>query len=433
MNGNANVKDTPVAVLDKVVVVVPDFRQWTGTRAMHEGDFVIGANGKLPPKEVTKSLGLKAVIDPLTLRVFGRIKHQADAVLEGCGVRFLSGWAVPEGKAAVVFAALDGIVAMYNDEKTAFLAGYDANVTDWAARNPGFSREILEGKVDIAAVAEKISAGYEAFRLQPVTASGAQALANRVGGLGGELIADIAQIARNFFKESFLGKNRANRKTVNAVLKLRERLNGLSFLSNAIQPLVDMIDRVVAQMPPEGYFEGEAYWQLATLVKTLGDESLLEEIIRKQVSVEGLQQASESAEPPQPNGTASPAPNEAEELPVAKLQEPAQAEPVQEPAEEIREEIPDSFLSLEAFFVGDKSDEETLVQVDDEEMPPALDTTDAVVTERDGQTLDVNLAESSSEHDRPEDSGDMESAEDFSNAAIPSMPPAIDIGEGMYF
>ena len=423
MNGNANVKNTPVAVLDKVVVVVPDFRQWTGTRAMHEGDFVIGANGKLPPKEVTKSLGLKAVIDPLTLRVFGRIKHQADAVLEGCGVRFLSGWAVPEGKAAEVFAELDGIVARYNDEKMAFLASYDANVSDWAARNPGFSREILEGKVDIAAVAERISAGYEAFRLQPVTASGAQALANRVGGLGGELIADIAQIARNFFKESFLGKSRANRKTVNAVLKLRERLNGLSFLSNAIQPLVDMIDRVVAQVPPEGYFEGEAYWQLATLVKTLGDEALLEEIIRKQVSVDGLPQS----------GTASPAPNEAEELPVAKPQETAQAEPVQEQTEEIREEIPDPFQSLEAFFVEDKSDEETLVQIHDEEMPPALDTTDTVVTERDEQTLDENLAESSSEQDRHEDSGDMESAEDFSSGAIPAMPPAIDIGEGMYF
>ena len=394
MNGNANFKNTPVAVLDKVVVVVPDFRQWTGTRAMHEGDFVIGANGKLPPKEVTKSLGLKAVIDPLTLRVFGRIKHQADAVLEGCGVRFLSGWAVPEGKAAEVFAELDGIVARYNDEKMAFLASYDANVSDWAARNPGFSREILEGKVDIAAVAERISAGYEAFRLQPVTASGAQALANRVGGLGGELIADIAQIARNFFKESFLGKSRANRKTVNAVLKLRERLNGLSFLSNAIQPLVDMIDRVVAQVPPEGYFEGEAYWQLATLVKTLGDEALLEEIIRKQVSVDGLPQS----------GTASPAPNEAEELPVAKPQETAQAEPVQEQTEEIREEIPD-----------------------------ALDTTDTAVTKCDEQTLDVNLAESSSEQDRHEDSGDMESAEDFSSGVIPAMPPAIDIGEGMYF
>ena len=423
MNGNANFKNTPVAVLDKVVVVVPDFRQWTGTRAMHEGDFVIGANGKLPPKEVTKSLGLKAVIDPLTLRVFGRIKHQADAVLEGCGVRFLSGWAVPEGKAAEVFAELDGIVARYNDEKMAFLASYDANVSDWAARNPGFSREILEGKVDIAAVAERISAGYEAFRLQPVTASGAQALANRVGGLGGELIADIAQIARNFFKESFLGKSRANRKTVNAVLKLRERLNGLSFLSNAIQPLVDMIDRVVAQVPPEGYFEGEAYWKLATLVKTLGDESLLEEIIRKQVSVDGLPQS----------GTASPAPNEAEELPVAKPQETAQAEPVQEQTEEIREEIPDPFQSLEAFFVEDKSDEETPVQVHDEEMPPALDTTDTAVTKCDEQTLDVNLAESSSEQDRHEDSGDMESAEKFSSGAIPAMPPAIDIGEGMYF
>ena len=67
-NSYTQSNSTPVTVLDKVVVVVPDFRQWTGTRAMHEGDFALGANGKLPPKEVTKSLGLKAVIDPVTLR-----------------------------------------------------------------------------------------------------------------------------------------------------------------------------------------------------------------------------------------------------------------------------------------------------------------------------------------------------------------------------
>ena len=32
-------------------------------------------------------------------------------------------------------------------------------------------------------------------------------------------------------------------------------------------------------MPDEGYFSGEPFWKLATLVKTLSDEALLEEIV----------------------------------------------------------------------------------------------------------------------------------------------------------
>ena len=90
-------------IIDRIVVIVPRFTQWTGTRAMHEGDFAIGTGGQLPPKEVAKSLGLKAIIDTQHLRVFDRLKHKAETVLEGCGVKYLSGWAVPEDKADEVF------------------------------------------------------------------------------------------------------------------------------------------------------------------------------------------------------------------------------------------------------------------------------------------------------------------------------------------
>lgn len=49
-------KDNEVNLLQKIVVIVPEFQQWTGTRAMREIDFALGTNGRLPPKEVAKSL-----------------------------------------------------------------------------------------------------------------------------------------------------------------------------------------------------------------------------------------------------------------------------------------------------------------------------------------------------------------------------------------
>lgn len=127
-------------IIGRIVVIVPRFTQWTGTRAMHEGDYTIGTGGQLPPKEVTKSLGLKAIIDTQELRVFDRIKHKAEVLLEGCGVKYLSGWAIPEDKADEVFKSLDALVAQYSMEKADFLSRYDALVKVGQIRTHLFPR-----------------------------------------------------------------------------------------------------------------------------------------------------------------------------------------------------------------------------------------------------------------------------------------------------
>lgn len=274
------------SVVDRIVVVVPEFRQWTGTRAMHEGDFVVGANGKLPPKEVTKSLGLKAIIDLVHLRKFDRIKHRVEALLSSCGVQYLSGWAIPEEKSADVLKEMDKIVLLFEDAKADFLKNYDRYVEEWSRQNPSFAREILDGKLGRNALAMRFSAGYEAFRLQPLSEEKSEALEKSVGGLAGDLIEDVSQCARTFFRESFFGKTRANRKTVNALIRIRDRLNGLSFLSRSISPLVQLIDEVVAQMPQEGYFDGDAFWKLSSVVQTLADKQLLEEILQRKVTIQ---------------------------------------------------------------------------------------------------------------------------------------------------
>ena len=419
-------KSNEMALIGKIVVIVPRFTQWTGTRAMHEGDFAIGTGGQLPPKEVTKSLGLKAIIDTQHLRVFDRIKHKAEAVLEGCGVRYLSGWAVPEDKADQVFKSLDALVEQYSMEKAGFLSRYDSLVKEWADQNPSFAKEIMEGKLDVNAVSERISAGYESFRLQPVSAEKAVALAKSIGGLASELIASVTRSARIFFKESFLGKTRASRKTVNAVLKIRQKLQGLAFLSSSILPVIAFIDKVVNEMPSEGYFSGEPFWKLAALVKTLGDATLLEEIMNDPAYA----QASFSVE----KSTGS---RDETSLDLDVSQSDANPHlpfgDSNESLNSMQQADPSESLDLQGFAKGLKAEQDLFRDIDELfEMPVGegkLSSENATTTPFEGELVaDVNekssISHASVAHEHPV--GEVESA------AYVTVP-TVNVGEGLYF
>lgn len=416
-------KNCKTDIIGRIVVIVPRFTQWTGTRAMHEGDFAIGTGGQLPPKEVTKSLGLKAIIDTQHLRVFDRLKHKAEAVLEGCGVKYLSGWAVPEEKADQVFKSLDTLVEQYSMEKADFLSRYDSLVKEWADKNPSFAKEIMEGKLDVNAVSERISAGYESFRLQPVSAEKAVALAKSIGGLASELIASVTRSARIFFKESFLGKTRASRKTVNAVLKIRQKLQGLAFLSSSILPVIAFIDKVVNEMPSEGYFSGEPFWKLAALVKTLGDATLLEEIMNDPAYAQASFPVEESTtsrdetslDLDAPQSDANP------HLPFGDSNESLNS--MQQAASS---ESPD----LQGFAKGLKAEQDLFRDIDELfEMPVGegkLSSENATTTPFEGELV-AKADEKTSVSQMPV------SHEHLTKPETPVTVPAVDVGEGLYF
>lgn len=410
-------------LISKIVVIVPRFTQWTGTRAMHEGDFAIGTGGQLPPKEVAKSLGLKAIIDTQHLRVFDRIKHKAEAVLEGCGVKYLSGWAIPEDKADLVFRSLDTLVEQYSMEKAAFLGRYDSLVKEWADKNPSFAKEIMEGKLDVSAVSERISAGYESFRLQPVSAEKAVALAKSIGGLASELIASVTRSARIFFKESFLGKTRASRKTVNAVIKIRQKLQGLAFLSSSILPLIAFIDKVLCEMPAEGYFSGEPFWKLAALVKTLGDANLLEEIMADPAYAQASFPVEETESPrdEQSLGLDAPQSDATAHLPFGDSNE--RLNPTQQAA-------PSESLDLQGFAKGIKAEHDVLRDLDELfEMPldqGKFSSENTTTTPLEGD-LATNGDEKTLISHAPVGHGHLHRPE------TPVTVPTVDVGEGLYF
>ena len=416
-------KTNEMALISKIVVIVPRFSQWTGTRAMHEGDFAIGTGGQLPPKEVTKSLGLKAIIDMQHLRVFDRLKHKAEAALEGCGVKYLSGWAVPEDRVDQVFKSLDALVEQYSMEKADFLSRYDSLVKEWAEQNPSFAKEIMEGKLDVNAVSERISAGYESFRLQPVSAEKAVALAKSIGGLASELIAGVTRSARIFFKESFLGKTRASRKTVNAVLKIRQKLQGLAFLSSSILPVIAFIDKVVNEMPSEGYFSGEPFWKLAALVKTLGDATLLEEIMNDPAYAQASFPVEESTGPRDetsldldvPQSDANP------HLPFGDSTESLNS---------MQQVTPSESLDLQGFAKGIKAEQDLFREIDELfEMPVGegkLSSENATTTPFEGELV-AKADEKTSVSQMPV------SHEHLTKPETPVTVPTVDVGEGLYF
>lgn len=413
---------TERSIVDRIVVIVPRFTQWTGTRAMHEGDFAIGTGGQLPPKEVTKSLGLKAIIDTQHLRVFDRLKHKAEAVLEGCGVRYLSGWAIPEDKADQVFKSLDALVEQYSMEKADFLSRYDTLVKEWADQNPTFAKEIMEGKLDVNAVSERISAGYESFRLQPVTAEKAVALAKSIGGLTSELIAGVTRSARIFFKESFLGKTRASRKTVNAVLKIRQKLQGLAFLNSSILPVIAFIDKVINEMPSEGYFSGEPFWKLAALVKTLGDATLLEEVMADPAYAQASfpVEESESSRDEQSLELDAPQADANPHLPFGESNE--SLNPMQQ-------DVPSESLDLQGFAKGLKAEQDLFRDIDELFETPVgegkLSSENTTTTPLEGDLAAKGNEKSSISHAPVE-------ADEVEPAAYVTVP-TVDVGEGLYF
>lgn len=359
-------KDKEVNLLQKIVVIVPEFQQWTGTRAMREIDFALGTNGRLPPKEVAKSLGLKAIIDPETLRVFDRLKHQAESLLESRGVKYLSGWAVPSDKAEEVFQALDELVRRYNDEKNSFLNRYDVLVEDWANAHPDFSESIRGAKLSRDSVSRRIKASYESFKVQPVNDEQEQALVKRV--------------------------------------------SGLSFLNSKINPLIRIIDNVLLTMPKEGYFGGQDFWRLATLIKTLGDEDLIHDIIEGKVSVEGLTDVQPESEP--------------SELPQqACLFKTTEEESFSSQSGTTKAELPVSEESIEHFF-QEESSNQTGSRKDEK-------------TSCNGNSSDEQLIVLPLSQEKAADSVETKEHEHLEAVSSSQTPlpkvPSVDVGEGFYF
>jgi hypothetical protein len=130
----------------------------------------------------------------------------------------------------------------------------------------------------------KFAFGYDVFAINAVHGDDElAALMERGGagnltlGLAGALYQEVASEAREFVRQSLLGRDEVTQKFMRPVRAIREKLAGLAFLDPGIAPLVGSIDEVLAAVPRKGKISGTSLAALRGVVTLLTDPAKMRE------------------------------------------------------------------------------------------------------------------------------------------------------------
>lgn len=274
----------------KLCVIYLFFRQWTGTATMRQADYLVGKDGFLPPAEVTANYGQKRVIDPAHLRVFDTLKKRAEALLADHGLPFCKGVVLPVDKAPEVLERLREIADEYNAKRDDFVAKLDERCREWIRNNARFADQLRAAAPVAADVAGRINADFAVFRFQPageeIDKTGS--LERSVDGLFGEVIEDVVKRSRTLHRRSVLGKSPEDmtQRTLSTLKTMRDKLLGLRFLSNKVDPLIKLLERLLHLMPTRGKFSSDQFNALNASLALLSDESLLLKVSFGQITLD---------------------------------------------------------------------------------------------------------------------------------------------------
>ncbi len=257
-----------VTVLKSLTAVRLDVTIWTARKKLTPADF--GASD-LPPEKLA-SLGRKKVCNPDDLRIFATLKARAVALLERHGVRFLGGWAIPDGLATAVAQNLQIIRLEFEKARDAFMDSYDQAVHQWIADNPGWENLIAGSVVDAATVRSRLTFGWQMFRVVPTKSrskENIESLATEVGTLSATLFEEIGKAATETWRKSFAGKRVVTHKALSPVRAMMEKLSGLSCVEARVAPVVTLIRTALSWIPSRQMVDGENLAMLQGLVKLM--------------------------------------------------------------------------------------------------------------------------------------------------------------------
>jgi len=312
-------------ILNNLIVVALHTTIWSGEKKLRPEDL---GGVKLPPDKLA-SLGSKRTFDPVALRVFKTLKRRAERALSDVGVRFLSGYAIPESALDSVFQVLIEVEAEFVEAKRDFLFDYDTKLEAWLKEAGEWSEIVRKAVEPASSVANKLHCGFTAYKVgEPVAASVMvqETLARQVGGLSDQLMQEVAQAAKETLEESYNGRTEVTRKALSQVNNIKAKLEGLMFLNPAeIGGLVMNVNAVLAAVPKSGPITGAV---LAGIVGVLSQMANIQGFVAAAAKV---QQEAADAPPAatKPKKTTTPKPK------ATVVPEQVQA------ADEIEPEIPE--------------------------------------------------------------------------------------------
>lgn len=238
----------------------------------------LGLNKGDIPKEIIKQLATTQLIDHRELIPLNNIARQAHRVLERIALRFLgsSVYFVPDRRIEEVMNELLSLRNQFYDALKVLLARYDAAAEKWADecehKYPGWGKIIRRYKKPVREVEEACSFGVVPFSVGAPKQDGlAKLYQDTLGGLHRQLLTEISVVMADLYKRAFKGKDRASHKTLETVRNVREKLDGLSFISPEIVIVVRLIDKTLESIPANKNLSGASYLACAHLIQLLSD------------------------------------------------------------------------------------------------------------------------------------------------------------------
>jgi len=276
-----------IRILDNLLALNLNVSLWSARRKMSQEDL---GGAELPPEDLA-SIGSKRIADPENLKVFGTLKARAFNYLDRHGVRFMSGWAIPEEKAGEIVQELCNIRNDFQKEKEAFLAGYDQNVQAWIEKHHQWGEIIRNSIVGPDYVRARMDFRWQLYKVSPLaqhasnTAVLEAGLAEEVQGLGGTLFSEVAKSAEDIWRRVYHGKTEVTHKALSPLRTLHTKLTGLSFVEPHVAPVADIVQAALQRIPKKGNITGTDLLLLQGLVCLLKDSDAL--VAHAQKVIEG--------------------------------------------------------------------------------------------------------------------------------------------------
>ena len=276
-----------IRILDNLLALNLNVSLWSARRKMSQEDL---GGAELPPEDLA-SLGSKRIADPENLKIFGTLKARAFNYLDRQGVRFMSGWAIPEEKAGEIVQELLNIRTEFQKEKEAFLTDYDQNVQAWIEKHHQWGEIIRKSLVGPDYVRARMDFRWQLYKVAPLekhtdnTAVLEAGLAEEVQGLGGTLFDEVAKSADDIWRRVYHGKTEVTHKALSPLRTLHAKLRGLSFVEPHVAPVADIVQAALLRMPKKGNITGTDLLLLQGLVCLLKDSTAL--VAHAQKVIEG--------------------------------------------------------------------------------------------------------------------------------------------------
>lgn len=242
-------------ILQQIYCIQVTINAWSGMRKVRREDFeALGIS--LPPDKLV-SLGCKRIIDPKLLLVFRALRQRAERFMDSIGTRFLGGWAIPRNRVDHVIDGLKQIKELYDVAIDEFLASYDTAVSEWLSSFPEWEVLLGRGLPDPAQVRRKFAFSWQVYEVNPPQVED-EGLEQEVASMPDRLYGEIAKWADTVWRESFLGKNEVTRKALRPLLRMADKLRGLSFVEPNAAKVVSLVESTLAGLPQRGKIVGAA-------------------------------------------------------------------------------------------------------------------------------------------------------------------------------